>query len=80
MFSKIKAALCKIKAALCGVWNWLKKKVQTLRFVATVVINSVKLEVSTMVARARSRRHDSCQEGPFEVIPMQITDGVWSVM
>jgi len=78
MFSKIKAALCKIKAALCGVWNWLKKKVQTLRFVAVVVISSVKLEVSTMVARARSRRRSDSSQS--QILPMQITDGVWSVM
>ena len=64
----------RIKAALCGAWNWLKKKVQTLRFVAVVVISSVKLEVSTMVARARSRRRSE----PSNVIHMQITDGVYS--
>jgi len=65
----------KIKAALCGVWQWLKKQIQSLRFVATVVINSIKLEMTTM---ARSRRQDSCQEESNQVIPMQITEGVWS--
>jgi len=62
----------KIKGALSAAWQWLKEQILTVRFVATVVINSLRLEMATMFAR-RSRRDESSQ-----VISMQITHGVWS--